>query len=68
MEGVSVISIENDLLLVPLGPFVAVHVTTGYARVVWLPSYIDIRSGAGHCSKMLVPKEASLTLTSCCDP
>ena len=66
--GVSVISIENDLLLVSLGPSVVVHVMTGYACGAWLPSYIDNHSGAGHCLKMLVPKGASLTLTSCCDP
>lgn len=66
--GASVISTESDLLLFPLGAFAIVRVTTGYARVVWLPSYIDNHSGAGHCLKMLVPKEASLTMTFCCDP
>lgn len=63
----SVISIENDLLWVSLGPLVVVHVMTGYARGAWLPLCIDNHLGAGHCLKMLVAKEASLTLTLCCD-
>lgn len=66
--GASVISTGSDLLLVPLVPFAIVRVTTGYARVAWLPSCIDNHSGEGHCLKMLVRKEASLTMTFCCDP